>query len=57
MADKLSAEVAKIKPPLSQIFVAQVNADRETEGYAFDFGNAFRRAGILILPGWTEAFG
>jgi hypothetical protein len=53
--NKLGGEVAKLKPGVSEIFLAHVDADRETEQYAHEFADAFRRVGVRPIVGWTDA--
>jgi hypothetical protein len=53
--NKLVNEATKLKPVVSDIFVAHVNGDRESETFAHEFADAFRRSGILPIYGWTNA--
>jgi hypothetical protein len=43
---RLVSEASKLRSAISAIPIAITNGDAETEGYAHDFADAFRRAGL-----------
>jgi hypothetical protein len=54
---RLTRELAKLLPVISQMAVTNVNGDQESEIYMHDFADAFRRAGIEPIFTWTSPDG
>jgi hypothetical protein len=54
---RLMAEAGKVRQMIPSILVIHVNGDPESELYARDFIDTFRRAGITAAYGWTAPDG